>query len=169
MTNYQKSYISLGTNLGNLDTNLTEARSQLSNVNKVILNRVSPVYITEAQGNRNQPWFHNQVIQLTTSDMTPYELLDILLKIEFNMGRVRSNDPTQRYGPRVIDLDLLLYEQESYDSTKLCLPHPRMLQRAFVLVPLYDIDPTLSFPNGQTIKEALENISYRVEGNYIHQ
>ncbi|AGC49648.1 2-amino-4-hydroxy-6-hydroxymethyldihydropteridine diphosphokinase [Lawsonia intracellularis] len=169
MTNYKTSYISLGTNLGNLDDNLKEARIRLNTNNKIILNRISPVYNTEAQDNCNQPWFKNQIIQLATIDLTPHELLDILLNIETSMGRIRSNDPEQRYGPRCIDLDLLLYEQETYNDKKLCLPHPRMLQRAFVLVPLYDINPALAFPNGQTLKEALKNISYRVEDNFIYQ
>lgn len=169
MNGVKKAYISLGTNIGDSNANIFEAHRQLKNINGIILDKCSPIYFTEAQENRNQAWFHNQVIRIILSDIIPYELLYILLTIESNMGRIRKKDLENRYGPRIIDLDLLLYDQEVINDNNLCVPHPRMIHRAFVLVPLYDIEPTLCLPNGLTLKKALEGIHYRVEGNCIYQ
>lgn len=86
-------------------------------------------------------------------DMTAPAFLDMLLEVENGMGRRRESavqDPAVRFGPRVIDLDLLLFDKERHENAHLTLPHPRMLERAFVLVPLRDIDPYLTLPGGLT-------------------
>lgn len=97
---------------------------------------LSSVYVTEPQGLTEQPHFYNMVVEVETG-LTPHGLLDRLSDIECALGRVR----TVRYGPRTIDLDLLLYGDEVLSDERLIVPHPRMGERAFVLVPLLEIYP----------------------------
>ncbi len=126
----------------------------------------SPVYRSEPQDVRDQPWFANQVVRLyCSSEWTAQGLLRALLNIESAMGRVRSQDK----GPRLIDLDLLLFNEQCLNSPELTLPHPRMTDRAFVLIPLQDIAPGLVFPGGRTLAGALKAISCRVQGDTIIQ
>lgn len=172
MNRSHRAYVSLGSNLGDREANLARAREALSSIPGVCLNAVSPVYLTEPQNMREQPWFANQVIRLTcTANMTPHFLLDLLLAIEKNMGRRRSEleEDELRYGPRIIDLDLLLFDEVHSETSYLILPHPRLLERAFVLVPICDIDPDLRLPGGSTPGEALQSLIYAVEGNRIRQ
>jgi 2-amino-4-hydroxy-6-hydroxymethyldihydropteridine diphosphokinase len=98
------------------------------------------------------------------------DLLAALEEIEAAMGRVRPRaGEGERFGPRVIDLDVLLFGNEVIDSGPLILPHPRMRERAFVLVPLADLAPDLAFPDGRTLREVLGGLDYRVEGDRIFQ
>jgi 2-amino-4-hydroxy-6-hydroxymethyldihydropteridine diphosphokinase len=160
------AFISLGSNLGDPCEYLTMARDALGKMDDMSLVRISPVYHTEPQGLKDQPWFANQVVKASCSPtVTPWNLLRKLLAIEANLGRVR----TIRWGPRVIDLDLLLFGSKIISDSRLILPHPRMTQRAFVLVPLLDIEPDLAGPDGVRFDEALERIDYRVIGTVIHQ
>ena len=102
--------------------------------------------------------------------MTAPDFLDMLLDVEKRLGRVReTSDPAMRFGPRVIDLDLLWFDQERWDTPHLALPHPRMSERAFVLVPLRDIEPNLLLSDGRTPGEALRSLAHAVEGNRIRQ
>lgn len=98
-------------------------------------------------------------------------LLDALLGIELELGRDRGagQGAPKRFGPRVIDLDLLLFGDLVLDDERLTLPHPRMRRRAFVLVPLAELAPDLRFPDGQPISEALAALDYAVEGDTIRQ
>lgn len=132
---------------------------------------VVAVYFTEPQDMRDQPWFANQVLKVSCAlDMTAPDFLDMLLDVEKRLGRVReTSDPAMRFGPRVIDLDLLLFDQERWDTPHLALPHPRMSERAFVLVPLRDIEPNLLLSDGRTPGEALRSLAHAVEGNRIRQ
>ena len=125
----------------------------------------------EPQDMRDQPWFANQVLKVSCAlDMTAPDFLDMLLDVEKRLGRVReTSDPAMRFGPRVIDLDLLLFDQERWDTPHLALPHPRMSERAFVLVPLRDIEPNLLLSDGRTPGEALRSLAHAVEGNRIRQ
>ena len=93
--------------------------------------------------------------------------MNILHQTEAALGRLR--DPQCRYAPRQIDLDLLLFGHMVTNDPELTLPHPRMFERAFVLVPLADIDPDLIFPDGQTIKSALAGLTYKIIDNLILQ
>lgn len=129
----------------------------------------SPIYKTEPQGPvKDQPWFYNCAVRLkAASDIwAPEGLLSTLQAVEAQMGRIRGEVVG---GPRVIDLDLLLFGDVEMHSEYLTLPHPRMLERAFVLVPLRDIAPGLVFSDGSTIDQALSGLSYRLDGRTISQ
>lgn len=159
-------FISLGSNLGEQLQNLEKANHYIQNIPGLIPASKSRIYYTEPQGVKDQAWFANQVVKfLAESTWSPQEILQELLQIEDLMGRIR----TQRFGPRIIDLDILLCNNKVIDSRDLVLPHPRMHQRAFVLVPLLDIDPELSFPSGQKIKDALSDLDFRVWKDQIWQ
>ena len=108
----------------------------------------SPIYATEPWGDADQPAYHNQVVALTLGPTwTPRRLLAALLAIEADQGRVR--DPQRPFGPRTLDLDILLFGENRLDEPELTIPHPRLRQRAFVLVPLADLDAQLPIPDGQ--------------------
>ena len=168
-----RAYVCMGSNLGDSEGNLAEARRRIAALPGVRVDAASPVYLTEPQNRRDQPWFANQVLRvLCATDMTAPVFLDMLLWVEYEMGRRRDFDPQDlaaRFGPRVIDLDLLLFDEERHEDAHLTLPHPRMLERAFVLVPLRDIDPCLTLPGGLTPGEALRSLAHAVEGNRICQ
>jgi 2-amino-4-hydroxy-6-hydroxymethyldihydropteridine diphosphokinase len=138
----QEAYVALGANLGDRETSLREALRRLADDPELEVRSISSVYETAPVGFTDQPSFLNMAVCLGT-DLEPIELLRRLLAIEQEMGRVRD----VRWGPRNIDLDLLVYGEMSMETPELTLPHPRMGQRAFVLVPLWDIWPKqASFP-----------------------
>jgi 2-amino-4-hydroxy-6-hydroxymethyldihydropteridine diphosphokinase len=129
----------------------------------------SPIYKTEPQGKiKDQPWFANCVVRLkAASDIwAPEGLLSTLQAVEAQMGRVRGEVVG---GPRVIDLDLLMFGDVEMDGEYLTLPHPRMLERAFVLIPLRDIAPNLVFKDGRNIDQVLAGIEYSLDGRAISQ
>ncbi|MFC5468536.1 2-amino-4-hydroxy-6-hydroxymethyldihydropteridine diphosphokinase [Cohnella suwonensis] len=131
-----EAYVALGANLGDREQSLAEAVRRLQVEPGVELLRVSAAYETAPVGYTDQPSFLNMAVALNT-ELEPVELLRRLLAIEQEMGRVRD----VRWGPRNIDLDLLVHGETSMDTPELTLPHPRMGQRAFVLVPLRDAWP----------------------------
>ena len=133
-------YLSLGSNLGDRERNLRNAIAALDYA-KVHVTRVSSFYETEPVDLREQPWFLNCVVQGETQ-IPPLDLLGALIGIQSRMG---SEKPVPK-GPRLIDLDILLYGDETIDRPELQVPHPRMLQRKFVLVPLAEIAPNLKHP-----------------------
>ncbi|HMQ52819.1 MAG TPA: GTP cyclohydrolase MptA [Anaerolineae bacterium] len=132
-------YIALGSNLGDRRSNLIDAISQLRQ--KVDIDRISAVYETEPAYVTDQPRFYNMVLSGTTA-LPPHELLRFLKSIERRMGRERKI----RYGPRPIDLDILVYGDLRLETDTLTIPHPRIAERAFVLVPLAEIAPQLVIP-----------------------
>lgn len=134
-----RAFIGLGSNLGDRLANLQEAVRRLSKTDGVRVTRLSRVFETSAVGPA-QPDFLNAVAEVRTA-LSPRELLAASLRIEEEMGRVRL----ERWGPRVIDLDLLNYGRMKIDEQGLTVPHPRMHERAFVLVPLFELeaDPLL--------------------------
>lgn len=132
-------YLGLGTNLGDREENLRHALARLAEV--VEIEAVSAVYASEPVGYTEQPEFWNMAVRART-ELAPRELLRRTRAIERAMGRV----PTFRNGPRLIDIDLLLYGREHVGEVELEVPHPRMLERAFVLRPLLDLDPALTHP-----------------------
>lgn len=162
------AFVSLGSNLGDAQDTLAKARLSLSRLQAVKVEAASPLYFTEPQGLRDQPWFVNQVLQLACDNCWQGStFLQALLEIEAKLGRVRTAS-SPRYGPRCIDIDLLLFGSERLDSPECQLPHPRMHQRAFVLVPLQDIAPQVTIA-GATIDEILQRLTYSVEGQRILQ
>jgi len=157
--------------MGDTDGNLARAVEAIAALDGVTVKAVSGVYRTEPQEKKEQAWFANQVLCVSCiGTMDPESLLTSLLNIESSMGRCRnSSAPEDRFGPRVIDLDLLLFGDVVMESEMLILPHPRMQQRAFVLVPLREIAPELTFPDGKTLVQALNALQYRLEGDQIWQ
>ena len=135
----ERIYMSLGTNMGNREMYLEAVRKELPP--EVIILEESPIYQTEPWGYLDQPDFLNQVIAAETS-LTPQELLVFIKGIEQKIGR----KPSFRFGPRVVDIDILFFGDRIIQEKDLQIPHPRMKDRAFVLVPLADIHPELIYP-----------------------
>jgi dihydropteroate synthase/2-amino-4-hydroxy-6-hydroxymethyldihydropteridine diphosphokinase len=145
-------YLALGTNLGNRAANLRSALAGLSP--EVRVRRASSVYQTEPWGYLAQPAFYNQVVEAETG-LSPDDLLAFLKRVESDLGR----QPTFRNGPRVIDLDVLFYGDESVSTEHLTIPHPGVALRAFVLTPLADLVPDLVHPLlGQPVRELLAQV-----------
>ena len=130
----KKAYLAFGSNIGNGEARVREAFHALSLVPGVYPRRLSNLYITAPWGYTDQPDFTN-ACALVETELSPEALLGVCLGIEAGMGRVRQI----KNGPRVIDIDLLLYEGEERNTPELILPHPRMLERTFVLEPLMDL------------------------------
>ncbi len=150
----KKVYISLGSNLGDREKNLRTAIAALAEAN-VQVTRISSLYETEPVDLREQPWFLNCVVQAET-EVPALDLLRALRGIESRMGSKKLVPK----GPRLIDLDILLYGDQTIDTPELHVPHPRMLQRKFVLVPLAEIAPNLKHPSWEeTVQEMLANLS----------
>lgn len=163
-TTQSVAYVGLGSNLGDPAAQLARARAAVAALPASVLLAVSPLYRTEPQGLREQPFFLNQVVSLQTG-LAPLALLEALLDIEKRQGRVRG----QRFGPRTLDLDLLLFGDLCMSDERLALPHPRMLERAFVLLPLADIAPNLVIVQDLTVREALGRVKFTLSGDIIHQ
>lgn len=142
--------IGLGSNLGNKRQNLSIARNLIEDLPEVELVKISSCYLTSPWGKINQADFVNQVMAIDTT-LPALVLLHRLLNIEIKMGRQRY----EKWGPRIIDLDILVYGDEVIDSDELKIPHPYMHERLFVLIPLMEIEPEFVFPGGTKIKEVL--------------
>lgn len=131
------AYIGIGTNIGDKKNNIIKALGELSKFN--IIKKISKLYKSKAWGYKEQDDFFNIAIKIET-DFNPFELLNNLKKIEEAIGREKSF----RWGPRIIDLDILLYENRVISTVKLTVPHKEMINRLFVLIPLKDIDKDIS-------------------------
>ena len=161
------AYVSLGSNCAAAARMLADAAQRLAALPGVTVAGASSVYSTEPQEYADQPWFLNQVLRLELDETwRPGSLVTALLEVEAAMGRVR--DPGLRFGPRVIDLDLLLFGDERCEKPECTVPHPRLLRRAFVLVPLREVAPDLKV-GGESVAGALERLSFRLCGNKIFQ
>ncbi len=128
------AYVAIGSNLGDRDAHVATAWSELDALPGTVLRRRSRIYETAPVGPGPQEPYLNAVAELDTT-LSARALLDALLAIEARAGRVRRG----RWGPRTLDLDLLLYGDEAIDEPDLSVPHPRMIERAFVLVPLAEL------------------------------
>ena len=146
------AYLLIGGNLGDRAAYLAEAVNQISaQCGRVI--STSSIYETAAWGNVNQPAFYNQAVKLVTI-LSPEALIERLLAIENEMGRVR----TEKYGPRTIDLDILMINDIVLNTPALTIPHPQMHNRRFALLPLHEIAPALHHPVfNKTIHDLLLN------------
>lgn len=147
-----RAYLSLGSNVGNREAQLREALSRLSAIGGVA--KISSFYETEPLEFTEQPWFLNCAVALET-DQTPQQLMKALLRIEQDMGRRR----VQRKGPREIDIDILLFDDEVVTKNELTIPHPAMAERRFVLEPLAEIAPEVRHPvTEKTVREMLREL-----------
>jgi 2-amino-4-hydroxy-6-hydroxymethyldihydropteridine diphosphokinase len=144
-------FLLLGTNQGNKLNNLTTARTSIDKMAGRLIN-CSRIYKTSPWGKSDQEDFYNQALEVE-SDLSPIELLDILLKIEIEIGRIRS----EKWGPRPIDIDILLYGDQIIGESSLTIPHPRLHERRFALVPLNEIAASFVHPVFRiTVKELLQ-------------
>ncbi|EAF5659269.1 2-amino-4-hydroxy-6-hydroxymethyldihydropteridine diphosphokinase [Listeria innocua] len=134
-----KAFLSIGTNIGERLDNLNDALRGLADSEKIQITNVSSIYETDAVGYEDQAAFLNIAAEIET-DFTPNELLDFCLALELELGRVRLF----KWGPRLIDIDILLYEDVKINTEKLKIPHPYMKERAFVMIPLIEISPEKS-------------------------
>ncbi|MBD0290198.1 MAG: 2-amino-4-hydroxy-6-hydroxymethyldihydropteridine diphosphokinase [Thermoleophilia bacterium] len=146
-----RAYIGLGSNLGNRRRYLERALARLDAEAGIDVVAVSSVRETDPVGYLEQPRFLNAVAALETT-LSPRELLDALLGVERSLGRQRAGP---RFGPRTIDLDLLLYGDEQVDEGALTVPHPRLAERRFVLEPLAELAPDLALPDGRRVRDLL--------------
>lgn len=153
-----QAFILLGTNLGDKMANLQEAISLIKKNNIVICCK-SMIYETDAWGNTNQDNFYNQVIEVNT-ELCANDLLQTLLQIETQMGRIRN----QKWEARIIDLDILYFNHEIIDTENLKVPHPYLHVRRFTLTPLAQIAPDFLHPDfNKTNTELLQNCSDKSE------
>ena len=134
-----KAFLLLGSNLGIKEDNLKRAKDILQQNGKIL--RSSSSYETAPWGNTDQPFFLNQAIEIETI-LSAEALMQRILEIEKTLGRERK----EKYGPRSIDIDILLFNDEQYDLPFLTIPHPEMQNRRFVLVPLAEIAPNVQHP-----------------------
>ena len=147
------AYLALGANIGDRLANLQKAVDMLNESGYCRVTKVSSVYSTKPVGLTDQPDFLNAVISVETT-LSPTDLLKLCLGIEETLGRER----TIRWGPRVIDIDILLYESVYINEDNLVIPHPRMMERAFVLVPLVEITPDIELAGGITAEMVLKKV-----------
>ena len=142
------AYVGLGSNLGDRESLIRQAAELIGAV------RLSSIAESEPWGYEHQPRFLNAVAELETV-LAPRQLLDHLLDVERRLGRERIGP---RWGPRTIDLDLLLYGDETIDEPGLIVPHPYLLQRRFVLEPLAELIPEQKIPGNGTVSQALARL-----------
>lgn len=157
-----RAFLLTGGNLGAREKNLSTAAELLEKYCGKIV-RSSSIYETAAWGKTDQPNFLNQVIEIETK-LDPEQLMQEILKIEHEMGRVRK----EKYGPRIIDIDILFFNDETIQQQDLTIPHPQLQNRRFVLIPLKEIAPDLRHPVlHKTISELLENCTDELNVNKI--
>lgn len=146
--------IGLGSNMGDREQNLQQALRLLENEGGVLINKVSSIYETAPFGVMDQADFLNMAASIETH-LPPEKLLQLCLKVEENMGRIR----TRHWGPRIIDIDLLIYDNLHIRDESLTLPHPGIVHRSFVLVPLRDVAPQLQLADGRTVEDLVYGIA----------
>ena len=142
-------FIALGANLGAPLTQIHQAVVALQQLHRTRFIACSPLYGSRPMGPSDQPDYVNGVAWLDT-ELTPHQLLDATQQIELDLGRVRK---AERWGPRTLDLDLLLFGDRQLDDARLTIPHYGMKERAFVLVPVFDLAPDLRLPCGSWLRD----------------
>jgi len=157
------AFVGLGSNLADRAANIREARERLVHAG-VRVTRASNVYETAPRDMLEQPWFLNQVVEVETT-RSARSLLDLLLSIEKEMGRWRAT----LKGPRLIDLDLLIYGEEVIKEPGLEVPHPRISERRFVLEPLAELAPDLQVPSEIKIRRTVRELLEEVRGQAVRR
>jgi 2-amino-4-hydroxy-6-hydroxymethyldihydropteridine diphosphokinase len=140
-------YVGLGSNLSDPEKQIKHAVALLSHIKKTKLSGISSLYFSRPMGPQDQPDYMNAVAALQT-ELSPLELLDELQAIENKAGRVRKDN---RWGARILDLDILLFDNDIINHQRLTVPHYGLELREFVLLPLAEISPELTLPNGKNI------------------
>jgi len=148
------SYIGIGSNLSDPIKQVDLAIEALTNINHCKVGAISSFYGSKPMGPQNQPDYINAVVELHTS-LTPLALLDALQSIENKAGRVRKEN---RWGARILDLDILLFDNRYIENERLTVPHYGIKLREFVLLPLAEIAPNLHFPDGDKVQLLAESI-----------
>jgi len=148
-----RAYVGLGANLGDRERTIRRAVELLGAEPGIEVVAVSTLRETEPIGYPDQPPFLNGAVAVETV-VSPRDLLSRLLAVERELGRVRGEGP--RFGPRTVDLDLLLYGDHVVDEPGLTVPHSRLAERRFALEPLHELDPELRLPDGRTVRELLD-------------
>ena len=149
-----RAYVGLGANLGPREVTLLRAVDLLAGEPGIEVLAVSQLHETDPVGNTDQPEFLNGAVSAETT-LEPREFLDALLRVERELGRVRDGTP---WGPRTIDLDLLVYGDEIVDEPGLRVPHPRLHERRFALEPLVELEPELVIPGQGPVSELLAHL-----------
>lgn len=158
----KEAILLLGSNLGNRELYLEKARLQINEKAGVII-KTSSLYESEPWGFNSEHFFLNQAIKITTS-LSPEELLKVLLEIEFSLGRIR----TQIVSSRNIDIDILFYEKEVVNTENLIIPHPRIRQRMFTLLPLSEVEQLDKLPIfDETVQELIKNCNDKTK-TYVY-
>jgi 2-amino-4-hydroxy-6-hydroxymethyldihydropteridine diphosphokinase len=147
-----RAVLSLGSNLGDRVAALNAALASLAAADVRIV-AVSPTYETEPVGGPEQPDYLNLVAVVET-DRSPYDLLEVAQGVEAALGRVR----VERWGPRTVDIDIVVYDDLVSDDPRLTLPHPLVSERAFVLTPWHDVEPAAALPDGRTVESMLAGL-----------
>ncbi|MGR5177579.1 2-amino-4-hydroxy-6-hydroxymethyldihydropteridine diphosphokinase [Vibrio parahaemolyticus] len=147
-------YIAIGSNLADPVAQSKIAIEALKTLPESELLACSSLYSSTPMGPQNQPDYINAVAMIST-ELTPLELLDCTQRIELEQGRVRKDE---RWGPRTLDLDIILFGNEVIDSERLTVPHYGMKEREFVLYPLLEIAPSLQLPDGTELKTLVDNV-----------
>ncbi|MCL4368828.1 MAG: 2-amino-4-hydroxy-6-hydroxymethyldihydropteridine diphosphokinase [Actinobacteria bacterium] len=147
------SYLGLGSNVGDRTANLRQAVGLVAATPGISIDQVGGLYETEPVGVKDQPWFLNTVVRIST-DLSPHDLLAVAKRVEATVGRT----PTFRWGPREIDVDVLLYDEVRMSDATLTIPHPRIAERLFVLLPLRDVNPTWVDAAGVSIDDLIDHL-----------
>jgi 2-amino-4-hydroxy-6-hydroxymethyldihydropteridine diphosphokinase len=158
---WKTAYLGLGANLGDREASILAVLAALDSLPTIEVTAVSSLYETVPVGMTDQPDFLNAVAQIQTS-LRPEQLLQAVLHLETERGRVRN----QRWGPRVIDVDILVYGDQSITLPGLTVPHPRLEERAFALVPLAEVAPEMVLP-GRTAPVKIRAEELRRSGNIL--
>jgi 2-amino-4-hydroxy-6-hydroxymethyldihydropteridine diphosphokinase len=152
-------FLGIGSNMDDPPAQLQMAVAALRLLPGTRMQRISPTYASKAWGKTDQPDFLNMVVQVET-DLQPAALLEQVKQIEAAQGRL----PGERWGPRPVDIDILLYDKLTINTPTLVIPHPRMWERAFVLRPLSDLLPDLCAPDGTLISVLLKQVQIASQG-----
>ncbi len=159
------AYLGLGTNMGDREAQLSAAVAAIAAIPATTLLRQSPIYESKPWGKTDQSDFLNMVVEINTQ-LEPHTLYRHLQKIERDMGRDR--EASEKWGPRPIDIDILLYGTRTLKTASLVVPHPRMWERHFVMRPLADLAPDLTTPDGTPISSLLTSDEMTSQGLTLH-
>ncbi|MFY8274124.1 2-amino-4-hydroxy-6-hydroxymethyldihydropteridine diphosphokinase [Pseudoalteromonas sp. SSDWG2] len=151
---FETVYLGLGANQGDPIAQLKQAISALQQLAGTRNHRCSALYASKPMGPQDQPDYVNAVMELEC-ELAPHALLDATQAIELQLGRVRKEE---RWGPRTLDIDIILFGEQRLDDTRLCVPHYGMKEREFVLYPLQELAPNLVLPDGSTLSTLISQV-----------